>query len=71
MMIPIQATTRKLSATFSLEESLDLSSLGCSFDLEQELLNILREEMLSCDEFKPMKVEIEYYDRTNESKLYS
>lgn len=63
MMGPIQATTRKLSATFSLEESLDLSSLGCSFDLEQEMIKLLQEEMLDYDEFKPMKVEIEYYEK--------
>lgn len=62
MMIPIQATTRKLSATFTLDDSVDLSSLGCSFDLEEEMLKLLQEEMLSCDEFKSMKVEIEYYE---------
>ena len=62
VMIPIQATTRKLSATFTLEDSVDLSSLGCSFDLEQEIIKLLQEEMLSYDEFKPMKVEIEYYE---------
>jgi hypothetical protein len=61
-MGPIQAKTRTIKATFSLEESVDLFSLDCSFDLEQELLNILREEMLGYDEFKPMKIEIEEYE---------
>lgn len=63
-MHPIQATTRTISATFSLEDSLDLYSLGCSYDLESEMLNILATEIFleTPDEFKPIQIEIETYE---------
>lgn len=63
-MHPIQATTRTISATFSLEDSLDLYSLGCSYDLESEILNILATEIFleTPDEFKPIQIEIETYE---------
>lgn len=63
MIQSIQAKTRKITCSFTLHDTVDLSSLGCSFDLEKQILDILAYEMFleTPDEHKQINIELEEY----------
>lgn len=64
MMGPIQATTRTLSATFNLEDSINLSK-NWSRGLEKSMINNLIYEMYigqTDDDEISIQIEVEQYD---------